>query len=70
MGRSLFTLRVPAVFGLPVPTDPECLKTRACKENMALLSDLQELNYPSPGYSGSPFVPLKYPPKSVLKPVK
>jgi hypothetical protein len=56
------------VLDQPVPTDPECLKTPACKENLVLLGDLQEVNYPPPTYSGSPFIALTNPPPSVLKP--
>jgi hypothetical protein len=58
------------VFDLPVPTDPECLKTPLCKENLSLLGDLQEVDYPPPGSGSSPFVRLQYPPKKVLKPLK
>jgi hypothetical protein len=56
------------VLGLPVPTDPECIKLPDCSENMDIISTLNEIGYPPPGTSGSPFVPLQYPPPSVLKP--
>ncbi|MGC9991790.1 MAG: hypothetical protein ABSD52_05260 [Candidatus Cybelea sp.] len=58
------------VFDLPVPTDPECLKTPACKENLTLLSELEQVSYPPPFYSGSPFVALQHPPKRMLPPAK
>jgi len=51
-------------------TDSECLTTPACKENLLLLGDLQEVNYPPPRSESSPFVSLQYPPKPVLKPIK
>src|SRR5579863_5038731 len=58
------------VLNQPVPSDPECLKTPVCKENLALLADLQEVNYPPPGQSGSPFIALAHPPPAILKPRK
>jgi hypothetical protein len=54
----------------PVPTDPTCLKTPACTENQKLLAALQEVNYPPPYYSGSPFTALQHPPQKVLKPME
>jgi hypothetical protein len=51
-----------------VPTDPACLKSPDCPENMTLLGDLQEVNYPPPGQPSSSFVALQFPPASKLKP--
>jgi hypothetical protein len=53
-----------------VPTDPTCLTNPACQENLELLGNLDALGYPTPGESGSPFVPLQFAPKGVLKPSK
>jgi hypothetical protein len=53
-----------------VPTDPSCQKNAACAENMAILSNLNFAGSPPPGSTGSPFVQLAHPPKSVLKPEK
>lgn len=68
--QTIYVTSSGGVFDLPVPTDPECLKTPACKENLVLLGELQEVNYPPPGSESSPFVSLQYPPKDVLQPVK
>jgi hypothetical protein len=57
------------VLGQSVPTDKECLKNPACPENLTLLGNLQEVNFPPPGASGSPFVALQHPPRT-LKPHK
>ncbi len=66
--QSIYVTSSGIVLDQPVPSDPDCLKTPACKENLALLGDLQEVNYPPPTYSGSPFIALTNPPPSVLKP--
>jgi len=58
------------VLNQPVPTDPDCLKTPICSENLAILADLQEVNFPPPGSPSSPFVELQYPPRSKLKPMQ
>lgn len=57
------------VTGLAVPTDPTCIKDPNCKEDLALLGNLDATGFPPPGSSSSPFVPLQHPPK-VLKPQK
>jgi hypothetical protein len=56
------------VLNQPVPTDPDCIKNPACSENLDIESTLNEIGFPPPGTSGSPFVPLQYPPAKVLKP--
>lgn len=53
-----------------VPTDPKCETNPACPENMTILSVLNYAGSPPPGYSGSSFVPLTYPPAKILKPTK
>ena len=68
--QTIYVTSSGGVFDLPVPTDAECLKTPICKENQVLLGELQEVDYPPPTYSGSTFVPLRYPPNKVLKPAK
>lgn len=57
------------VTGLSVPTDKECIVNPACKENLALLGNLQAVGFPPPGSPSSPFVALQNPP-TVLKPIK
>ena len=68
--QTIYVTSSGGVFDLPVPTDPECLKTPACKENLTLLAELEQVNYPPPGSGSSPFVSLQTPPKRVLKPAK
>jgi hypothetical protein len=41
-----------------------------CKEDYAILASLNFTGSPPPGFSGSQFVPLQYPPAKVLKPEK
>jgi len=68
--QTLYVSSSGIVINVPVPSDPECLKTPACPENQAILAALQEVNYPPPGSSSSPFVKMQYPPPAVLKPRK
>jgi hypothetical protein len=56
------------VLNQSVPTDPECQKEPDCSENMTLLGNLQEDDFPPPGSPSSPFVPLTHPPSKTLKP--
>jgi hypothetical protein len=68
--QTIYVTSSGGIFNLPVPTDPECVKTPACKENLALLAQLEQVDYPPPGSGSSPFGSLQYPPKKVLKPTK
>ncbi|HEX3458800.1 MAG TPA: hypothetical protein VHR97_12690 [Candidatus Baltobacteraceae bacterium] len=68
--QSIYITSSGVVLNQSVPTDPKCLKTPICPENLTLLGNLQEVNYPPPGVSGSPFTKLQYPPKKILKPKK
>ncbi|MBV8530990.1 MAG: hypothetical protein JO104_06705 [Candidatus Eremiobacteraeota bacterium] len=54
----------------PVPTNPACRTNASCPQDMAILATLSFSGSPPPGYTGSPFVPLTHPPKSVLQPQK
>jgi hypothetical protein len=56
------------VLNLPVPSDPNCLQTPACRVNLHLLGELDAIGYPPPGSKGSRFVKLQHPPSKVLEP--
>jgi hypothetical protein len=59
------------ILNQPVPTDPACRKlVPLCKEDYAILASLNFTGSPPPGFSGSQFVSLQYPPPKVLKPEK
>jgi|HubBroStandDraft_5_1064220.scaffolds.fasta_scaffold131469_1 hypothetical protein len=52
-----------------VPTDPACRKLNPmCAENLKILATLNFAGSPPPGFSGSKFIPLQYPPPKILKP--
>jgi hypothetical protein len=67
--KTIYVTSSGIVTGLPVPTDPGCLKDPACPENLELLGNLDAIGFPPPSSASSPFVPLQHPPK-VLKPQK
>jgi hypothetical protein len=47
----------------------QCLKNILCPANMAILASLNFPGSPPPGFPHSKFIPLKYPPPAVLKPL-
>lgn len=53
----------------PIPTDPACRKLNPlCPDDYKILASLNFIGSPPPGYSGSQFIPMQYPPPKVLKP--
>ena len=69
--QTLYVVSSGVVLNQPVPTDPSCYTTQSgCAQDMAILSTLNFAGMPPPGYAGSPFVNLKKPPPSILKPIK
>lgn len=66
--QTVYVLSSGIIDGLSVPKDADCLKTPICTENLTLLGNLQEVNYPPPHASGSEFVNLTHPPTATLKP--
>jgi hypothetical protein len=66
--QPLYVVSSGIVPGLSVPTDPACFTNPSCPENMSILGILNFAGSPPPGESGSPFVPLTYPPPNVLAP--
>jgi hypothetical protein len=68
--QTLYVTSSGIVANQAVPQDPSCRKEPACAEDMAILGNLNFAGSPPPGSSGSPFVALARPPKSVLKPEK
>jgi hypothetical protein len=69
--QTLYVDSTGIVLNQPVPTEKACKKlTPLCKEDYAILALLNFAGSPPPGYSGSKFVPLQYPPPKVLKPEK
>jgi hypothetical protein len=69
--QTLYTQSSGIILNQPVPTDPACRKLNPlCEEDYAILAILNFAGSPPPGYSGSQFVPLQYPPPKVLKPEK
>lgn len=64
--QTIYTANPGIVLDESYPTDSECLKDLYCDENIA---DLELLNYsgmPPPGYAGSPFTKMEYPPPSKI----
>ncbi len=68
--QTLYVVAAGIIPNQQVPTDPECLTNPSCPEDMSILEALNFAGSPPPGYSGSNFIPLTYPPAKVLKPQK
>jgi hypothetical protein len=69
--QTLYVQSSGIILNQPVPTDPACRKlVPLCKEDYSILASLNFTGSPPPGFSGSQFVPLQYPPAKVLKPEK
>lgn len=68
--QTLYVVSAGIIPDQTVPTDPECDTNPSCPENMNLLSILNFAGSPPPGFSGSQFTQLEYPPAKILKPTK
>lgn len=64
--QTIYTGNSGIVLNQAEPSDSECLKTLYCDENIKNLELLNYSGMPPPGSSGSPFVPMQYPPPSKL----
>jgi hypothetical protein len=69
--QTLYVQSSGIILNQPVPTDPACQQVNPpCAEDLSILQSLNFAGNPPPGYSNSQFVPLQYPPPSVLYPKK
>ncbi len=68
--QKLYVLSSGMIPDQPVPTDPDCVKNPGCAEDMAILATLNYAGAPPPGYPGSEFIRMTYPPAKVLKPTR
>lgn len=69
--KALYVQSSGIILNLPVPTDPACQKLNPlCPDDYKILGVLNFAGSPPPGFSGSQFIPLQYPPPKVLKPKK
>lgn len=69
--KKLYVRSSGVILNQPVPTDPACQQlSPPCPEDFDILATLNFAGSPPPGFSGSRFEPLKYPPPHVLKPKK
>lgn len=67
--QTLYVQSSGIILNQPVPTDPACRKLNPlCPDDYKILGLLNFAGSPPPGYSGSQFIPLQYPPPKILKP--
>jgi hypothetical protein len=68
--QTIYTANAGIVLNQQYPTDPNCIKSLDCSEN---ISNLELLNYqgmPPPGSPSSPFIKMQHPPPSKIPPGK